>query len=204
MTTRFGAILALLTLAVSRAQVLPDAQPPFQGKPDIDARNSTPDWPKPVTAPKGALNIVVILWDDTGFSATSTFGGAVPAPALDRLAADGLRYNRFHVTPMCSLTRAALLSGRNSHQIGFGRISELAAGYPGYNSLWPKSSASIAKVLGANGYSTAASVNGTIRRYGRPPQRAHSIAGRQGSVSNTSMVSLAPDRVYGSPTCTAT
>ena len=156
MTTRFGAILALLTSTVSTAQVLPKPELPFQGKVDINPGNSTPDWPKPVTAPKGAPNFVLVLWDDAGFSATSTFGGATPTPALDQLAAGGLRYNRFHVTPMCSPTRAALLSGRNAHQVGFGRISELAAGYPGYNSLWPRSSASIAEVLRSNGYSTAA------------------------------------------------
>ncbi len=152
----FVGVLALLTSAVAEAQVLPKPDPPFQGKVDINPGNSTPDWPKPVTAPKGAPNIVLILLDDTSFADTATFGGATPTPALDRLAAGGLRYNRFHVNPMCSPTRAALLSGRNSHQIGFGRISELAAGYPGYNSLWPKTSAGIAEVLRLNGYSTAA------------------------------------------------
>ena len=151
-----AAVFVFLTLTGSEAQVLPQPDSPFQGKVDIGARNSTPDWPKPPTAPKGAPNIVLILLDDTGFSATSTFGGATPTPVLDRLAAGGLRYNRFHVTPMCSPTRAALLSGRNAHQVGFGAISELAAGYPGYNSLWPKTSAGMTEVLKLNGYSTAA------------------------------------------------
>lgn len=154
--TRFSAVLAACTLAVSSAQVLPKPEPPFQGKIDLNPHNSTPDWPNPATAPKGAPNVVLILWDDTGFSATSTYGGATPTPALDQLAAGGLRYNRFHVTPMCSPSRAALLSGRNAHQVGFGRISELAAGYPGYNSLWPKTSVGIAEALRLNGYSTAA------------------------------------------------
>ena len=99
---------------------------------------------------------MLILLDDVGFAATSTFGGAAPTPALDRLAAGGLRYNRFHVNAMCSPTRGALLSGRNSHEIGFGMIAESAVGYPGYNSLWSKNSASIAEVLKLNGYSTAA------------------------------------------------
>jgi arylsulfatase A-like enzyme len=152
-----GALASLmLTVSETVAQVLPKPDPPFQGKVDINPGNSTPDWPRPVTAPGGAPNIVLILLDDVGFSATSTFGGATPTPTLDRLAASGLKYNRFHVTPMCAPTRAALLSGRNSHQVGFGRIPELAAGYPGYNSLWPKASASIAEVLKLNGYSTAA------------------------------------------------
>lgn len=81
MTTRFGPVLALWTLAVASAQVLPKPEPPFQGKVDINPANSTPDWPKPLIAPKGASNIVLILWDDTGFSATSTFGGHTYAGA---------------------------------------------------------------------------------------------------------------------------
>jgi arylsulfatase A-like enzyme len=149
-------MLALWTVAIASAQILPQPDPPFQGKVDISPAKSTPDWPKPVTAPKGAPNVVLILLDDAGFAATSTFGGAAPTPALDRLAAGGLRYNRFHVNAMCSPTRGALLSGRNSHEIGFGMIAESAVGYPGYNALWPKSSAGIAEVLKLNGYSTAA------------------------------------------------
>ena len=80
----------------------------------------------------------------------------MPTPALDQLAASGLRYNRFHVNSLCSPTRAALLSGRNDHEIGFGTVVEGASGYPGYNSIWPKSAVSIAEVLRQNGYSTAA------------------------------------------------
>jgi arylsulfatase len=149
-------MLALCTVAMAPAQILPRPDPPFQGKTDISPAKSTPDWPKPVSAPKGAPNIVLILLDDVGFAATSTFGGAASTPALDRLAANGLRYNRFHVNAMCSPTRGALLSGRNSHEIGFGMIAESAVGYPGYNALWPKSSAGIGEVLKLNGYSTAA------------------------------------------------
>lgn len=114
------------------------------------------NWSNSAVAPENAPNIVLILWDDTGYSATSTFGGAVPTPALDRLAAKGGRYNRFHVAPTCSPTRAALLSGRNSHQVGFGTIAEMATDAPGYTSIWPKRAASIADVLKLNGYSTAA------------------------------------------------
>ena len=149
-------LLALWTVAIAPSQTLPQPDPPFQGKTDIDPAKSKPDWPKPVTAPKGAPNVVLILLDDVGFAATSTFGGGAPTPALDRLAAGGLRYNRFHVNAMCSPTRGALLSGRNSHEIGFGMIAESAVGYPGYNAMWPQSSAGIAEVLKLNGYSTAA------------------------------------------------
>ena len=106
--------------------------------------------------PAGSPNIVLILVDDVGFSATSTFGGAIQTPNFDRLAASGLRYNNFHVNSLCSPTRAALLSGRNNHQVGFGTVAESASGFAGYNSLWPKSAASVAEVLKDNGYSTAA------------------------------------------------
>ncbi len=145
-----------MAISEAEAQVLPKPDQPFNGKIEIDPDNSAPDWPEPVTAPDGAPNIVLILLDDVGFSATSTFGGATPTPDLDKLAAEGLRYNNFHVTPMCAPTRASLLSRRNPHEIGFGRIPELPAGYPGYNSIWPKNSAGIAEVLKLNGYSTAA------------------------------------------------
>jgi arylsulfatase A-like enzyme len=128
----------------------------FAGHIDIDVRKSTPAWPKPVTAPNGAPNILLILIDDVGFSTTSTFGGPVDTPVFSQLAAQGLRYNAFHVNALCSPSRAALLSGRNASQIGFGTVAELGAGYPGYNTLWPKSSASIAEVLRENGYNTAA------------------------------------------------
>ncbi len=136
--------------------VLPKADPRFTGKVDIDARKSVPAWPEGQRARKGAPNIVLILVDDIGFSATSTFGGPIATPNFDKLAAAGLRYNQFGVNAICSPTRASLLSGRNAHQVGFGMIAELPAAYPGYNTLWPKSAASVAEVLKDNGYSTAA------------------------------------------------
>jgi arylsulfatase len=135
---------------------LPKPDPAFHGTIDPSRDKSLPDWPQPPRAPKGAPNVVLILLDDVGFGATSTFGGPVPTPALDELAKGGLRYNRFHVNSLCSPTRAALLSGRNDHEIGFGTVIEGAQGYPGYNSVWPKSAASIAEILKLNGYSTAA------------------------------------------------
>jgi arylsulfatase A-like enzyme len=99
-------------------------------------------------------NIVLILLDDVAFADTSTFGGIAQTPALSRLAEEGLRYNRFHTVGICSPTRAALLSGRNHHRVGYGSMS--SSDYPGYNQIWPKSAASIAEVLSQNGYSTAA------------------------------------------------
>jgi arylsulfatase A-like enzyme len=138
------------------ANKLPQSDPAFKGKVSITREDSKPDWPQRPRAHEGAPNVVLILLDDVGYGATSVFGGPVDAPELQKLADSGLRYDRFHVNAMCSPTRAALLSGRNSHQMAFGNIAELAAGYPGYNSLWPKESASVAEVLKENGYSTAA------------------------------------------------
>jgi arylsulfatase len=139
------------------AQVsLPQAPAPFKGVVNEDRAKSKPDWPKIITAPPGAPNVLLVLIDDVGFGATSITGGPISAPALDRLAHEGLRYNNFHVNALCSPTRAALLSGRNDHEIGFGTVTEGATGYPGYNSVWPRSAASIAAVLRDNGYSTAA------------------------------------------------
>jgi arylsulfatase A-like enzyme len=148
---------AALGPVAALAQVsLPRQPAPFAGVVDEDRARSKPDWPKLITAPKGAPNVLLVLIDDVGFGATSITGGPVAAPALVRLAHEGLRYNNFHVNALCSPTRAALLSGRNDHEIGFGTVTEAATGYPGYNSIWPKSAASIAEVLRDNGYSTAA------------------------------------------------
>lgn len=124
--------------------------------PVFAAPESSPQWPESVRAPKGAPNVVLILLDDIGFADTSTFGGLAQTPQLDALAARGLRYNNFHTTAICSATRAALLSGRNHHRVGFGTVADYARGYPGYDSVWKKSTASIAQVLRSNGYSTAA------------------------------------------------
>src|SRR5262252_7478877 len=106
-------------------------------------------------APAGAPNVLLILIDDSGFGQWGTFGGLIPAPNLDRLAASGLRYTRFHTTALCSPTRAALLTGRNHHSAGTGVITELGDGYPGYSGQIPKSAAMFAEVLRQGGYSTA-------------------------------------------------
>lgn len=118
--------------------------------------NFIPDWPRPIQAPQGAPNILMILLDDVGFGDASTFGGPAQTPQLDQLAAQGLSYNRFHVTPTCSPTRAALLSGRNAHKAGFGTVVNFASGFPGHNGIWRKDTVTVADVLRRNGYSTAA------------------------------------------------
>ena len=137
------------------ADVLPRPEQPFGGHISRRAKDSTPDFPKEVTAPKGAPNILLILTDDVGFSATSPFGGPIPTQTFDRLAKNGLRYTQFHTTALCSPTRAALLSGRNHHSAATGVIMELGTGYPGYNSLMPKNCGTFAETLKQNGYNTA-------------------------------------------------
>jgi arylsulfatase A-like enzyme len=137
-------------------QVLPVPDAQFQGVISTDPAKAKPAWPKETAPAKGAPNVVLILVDDVGFSATSSFGGVIQTPEFAKLTTSGLRYNNFHVNSLCSPTRAALLTGRNNHQVGFGSVAEAATGFPGYNSLWPKSTASIAEVLKDNGYSTAA------------------------------------------------
>tara|TARA_B100001123_G_scaffold308017_1_gene344186 strand:- start:8999 stop:11326 length:2328 start_codon:yes stop_codon:yes gene_type:complete len=105
-------------------------------------------------APDGAPNVVVVMLDDVGFGSFSTFGGPVPTPTCDRVAAEGLRYNQFHTTALCTPTRAALLTGRNHHAVHMGSITETANSYPGYDSVIPAEAATVARVLGRNGYAT--------------------------------------------------
>src|SRR5579863_2982732 len=140
----------------STPSALPQPEPAFAGKMGRYVADSVPAWTKPAQAPKGAPNVVIILIDDAGFAATELFGGPVATPELDQFAAEGLRYNNFNVTAICSPTRAALLTGRNHHVVGFGNITEAPAGYPGYDAIWNKGTASVAEVLRENGYSTAA------------------------------------------------
>ena len=135
--------------------ILPAPERPFGGVIGRTAKESKPDFPKAVTAPKGAPNVLLIMTDDTGFGAASTFGGPIPTPALDRVAQRGLLYNTFHTTALCSPTRAALLTGRNHHTCGMGNITEFATGYPGYTSIIPKSVGTLGNILVDNGYNTA-------------------------------------------------
>jgi arylsulfatase A-like enzyme len=134
---------------------LPPPPQPFLGEIGLNAAQSKPAWPARVVPPKGAPNILLIMTDDVGFGAPSTFGGVIPTPALDRIANDGLRYTNFHSTALCSPTRAALITGRNHHSAGFGVVSEQSTGFPGYNSIIPKSSATVGRILQENGYRTS-------------------------------------------------
>ncbi|WP_146572189.1 arylsulfatase [Botrimarina hoheduenensis] len=126
----------------------------FEGKIGETYKESESDWQGSVAAPEGAPNVVVILLDDVGFGQTSTFGGLIPTPNLEKLASRGLKYNRFHTTAICGPSRAALLTGRNHHQCGNGFLMEWATGFPNYSTMLPKSTATIAEVLKDNGYNT--------------------------------------------------
>ena len=134
---------------------LPAPAPKFSGVIKDDALQSKPWWPPRVVPPKGAPNILLILTDDAGFAVPSTFGGVIPTPTMDRIAENGLRYNRMFSTSLCSPTRAALITGRNHHSVGFGVIAEQATGFPGYNSVIGVDNATIGRILRDNGYATS-------------------------------------------------
>ena len=129
---------------------------PFPGKIGEFTSNSTESWPTPPHPPVGAPNVLIWLIDDAGFGLTSTFGGLVETPNLDRLAANGLRYTNFHSTPLCSPSRAALLTGRNPHAVHVGSHGGTAMGFPGYDDFVPPTAATTAKVLREQGYGTVA------------------------------------------------
>ncbi len=147
-----GAPSSTITL---EGKQLPPPPLPFGGVIKESAKDSTPWWPPRVVPPKGAPNILLIMTDDQGYGVSSTFGGVIPTPALDRIAKAGLRYTQFHSTALCSPTRAALITGRNHHSVGFGVIGELSTGYPGYDSIIGPDSATIGTILRDNGYATS-------------------------------------------------
>jgi len=137
--------------------VLPIPNRPHTGLITYDAKDPDTSFPpiEPLRPPDGAPNVLVILLDDAGFGSSSAFGGPCQAPTFEKLASEGLRYNRFHTTALCSPTRQALLTGRNHHAVGMGAITEIATSAPGYNSLRPNSASPLAETLKLNGYSTA-------------------------------------------------
>jgi arylsulfatase A-like enzyme len=134
---------------------LPKPDPQFKGKIETTFEESTADYPLPVTAPEGAPNVLLILLDDVGFGMCSPFGGSVQTPHLQELVDNGVTYNRFHTTALCSPTRAALLAGRNHHTCGTGVIIEMGTGFPGYTGKIPRSTALVSEMLRGNGYATS-------------------------------------------------
>ena len=135
---------------------IPMPAPAFKGVIGETYKDSKSNFPQPVTPPEGAPNVLIVLIDDLGFGGTATYGGLVATPNIDKIARQGLIYNQVHMTALCSPTRAALLSGRNHHQVGMGGITEGATGFPGYNSVWGPDNAAIGQVLRGWGYTTAA------------------------------------------------
>ncbi|WP_298534599.1 arylsulfatase [uncultured Algibacter sp.] len=136
--------------------VLPIQPPTHDPVTIMDARDVEKPEPFEIKAPEGAPNVVVVLIDDIGFGATSTFGGAINTPTFDMLANNGLRFNRFHTTALCSPTRASLLSGRNHHNVNVGSVMEIATGFSGNQGIRPDNAKYFAETLKQNGYSTAA------------------------------------------------
>ena len=151
-TGTLGSASATTTLSGNQ---LPPPDPAFGGVIKEAASESTPWWPPRVVPPKGAPNVLLIMSDDDGYGAPSTFGGVIPTPALDRIAKTGLRYTNFHSTSLCSPTRAAIITGRNHHSVGFGVVGEIATGFPGYDSIIPIEKGTIGTILKGNGYATS-------------------------------------------------
>ena len=136
--------------------VLPIKEPSYPEETTLDARDAKAPARFEVKAPPKAPNVVIVLIDDQGFGVSSAFGGPVNEPTLDKLAANGLKYNRFHTTALCSPTRVAILTGRNHHLNNAGAIMEVATGFPGNTGVRPNNIAPVAEMLRLNGYSTAA------------------------------------------------
>lgn len=137
------------------ARNLPVPTLPFTGDIQPNLIDSTPSWPPTIAPPEGAPNVLLVLIDDAGFASNSAFGGVVPTPTVDQLAAQGLRYTQMHNTALCSPTRAALLTGRNHHAVAYGMVAEGASGYPGYDTVTGPESEHGAMTLKLNGYATA-------------------------------------------------
>jgi arylsulfatase A-like enzyme len=154
--------------------VLPPPASEFKGKIGPNYKDSTPDWTpaRPLAAPEGAPNVLLIVLDDVGFGHIGSYGGPIETPNLDKLSAAGLRYNNFHTTALCSPSRGALLTGRNHHAIGLAAITEAATGFPGNYGNIPKSAATIAEVLKQNGYNTMA-----LGKWHLTPYTAYTAAG---------------------------
>jgi arylsulfatase len=141
--------------APADSRQIPPPPPRFGGVIKPSAADSKPWWPPRVAPPKGAPNVLLIMTDDAGYGVPGTFGGVIPTPAMDRVANAGLRYTQFHSTALCSPTRAALITGRNHHAVGFGVIAEQVTGFPGYDGIIGVDNATVGKILQENGYATS-------------------------------------------------
>ena len=182
---------------------VPDARP--SGLTTYDAKDPDTSFPpiEPLRPPAGAPNVLVVLLDDVGFGASSAFGGVIDTPNAERLAAGGLKYNRFHTTALCSPTRAALLSGRNHHAVGMGGITEIATAAPGYNSHAPRTTARRSpRPSSSTATRPRSSASATRCRSGRRARRGRSGTGPRAAASSTSTGSSAARRTSTTPRCT--
>src|SRR5213592_3778257 len=191
------------TVTIDGKQIPPPPMP-FGGVIKESVKDSKPYWPPRVVAPKGARNILLIMTDDQGYGISSTFGGVIPTPAMDRVAKAGLRYTQFHSTALCSPTRAALITGRNHHTVGAGVVGELATGYPGYDSIIGPEHATIGEILKENGYATS-----WFGKEHNTPTFQYSLAGPydqwpSGMGLSTSTGSWAARPTSGRPICSGT
>src|SRR5262245_6496933 len=206
-TLRAFATVGIATLAQTALAQSPGSPPPggslslprpdfhFKGQVGRTYQDSDPaTFPQIVRPPKGAPNIVLILLDDVGFGQFSIFGGGVASPNMEKLAAQGLRYNRFHTTALCSPTRAALLTGRDHHVAGTGAITAKATRYDGYTGIIPKSAGTVAEILRQNGYATAWSARTTTRPLGKRAKLDRLTDGPMVWASTISMVSMPATR----------
>jgi arylsulfatase len=166
-----GSLLALATTAFAQqttgapgspsatttidGRYIPNPPPKFGGEIGLSSQDSKSYWRPQVVPPKGAPNVLLIMTDDAGYGVSSTFGGVIPTPNLDRIANMGLRFTQFHSTALCSPSRAALITGRNHHSVGFGVVAEQATGFPGYDSIIGPDNATIGNILRQNGYATS-------------------------------------------------
>lgn len=153
---------------------LPIKEPIRQKYTELDVRNATPPPRFEVKAPAGAPNVVLVLIDDMGFGVSDTYGGPVPMPTIEKLAQNGLKFNRFHTTALCSPTRVSLLTGYNHHSNNAGSIMETGTAFPGNNAIRPQTITPMAEVLRVNGYNTAA-----FGKYHETPPWEISISGPQ-------------------------
>jgi Sulfatase len=188
-TGTLGSPSATTTL---KGNQLPPEPPKFGGVIKEDAAESKSWWPPRVVPPKGAPNVLLIMTDDQGYGVSGTFGGVIPTPAMDRVAKAGLRYTQFHSTALCSPTRAALITGRNHHSVGFGVIGELSTGFPGYDSIIGPENATAMPPRG--------SAKTTTPRGSSTAWPAPSSSGPAAWASTTSTVSWEARRTSGGPT----
>ncbi len=194
MTTEFKASLVLNGAATTVLALLSLLSPGYGRCAEPPARvgntiaDSTPAWPAPAAAPAGAPNVVLIVLDDLGFAQLGSYGSQIRTPSIDRLAENGLRYTNFHVLPICSPTRAALLTGRNAHSVGMGSVPEAATGFPGYNAMIGPETATLAAILKQRGYATYA-----VGKWHITPADEWSAAGPFGRWP----VNVGFDRFYG-------